>query len=76
MKVMTITTDFLPKIGGISNHILNLNRKLNSMGVTAEIFQIVENSDKDSLETLHKDGYTVHKLFIKDDIRDLRKAPI
>lgn len=72
MRVMTIATDFLPKIGGISNHIHYLNKYLAAAGVECHVLQIVERAGRDSLETSEGD-YFHHRLYISDDLADLRK---
>jgi len=72
VKVVTIATDFLPKIGGISNHIHYLNKYLAADGVDCHVLQIVERAGRNSLETTEGD-YPVHRLYITDDLADLRK---
>ncbi len=72
MKVVTIATDYLPKIGGISNHIHFLNRHLSAAGVDCHVLHIVERAGRDDFEVSDGD-YTVHRLFIRDDLADLRK---
>ncbi|MCP4685034.1 MAG: glycosyltransferase family 4 protein [bacterium] len=72
MKVVTIATDFLPKIGGISNHIHYLNKYLAADGVDCHVLQIVERAGRNSLETTEGD-YPVHRLYIADDLADMRK---
>jgi glycosyltransferase involved in cell wall biosynthesis len=72
VKVVTIATDFLPNIGGISNHVHYLNKYLAVDGADCHVLQIVERAGRNSLETTAGD-YTVHRLHITDDLADLRK---
>ncbi len=72
VKVVTIATDYLPKIGGISNHVHFLNKHLSAAGVDCHVLHIVERSGRDDLEVSGGD-YTVHRLFIRDDLADFRK---
>ncbi|MCL9781313.1 glycosyltransferase family 4 protein [Vibrio sp. S4M6] len=72
MKVLTITTDYLPKIGGISSHIYYLNRNLARIGVEPHVLHIVENSTEDKYE-ISFDEFHVHKLYISDNLIGMKK---
>ena len=58
LKVLTLATDYLPNIGGISNHIHYLNRNLVSLGIAPEVLHVVERSDREHWEQTD-DGYPV-----------------
>jgi glycosyltransferase involved in cell wall biosynthesis len=75
MKILTLCTDYLPNIGGITNHIYFLNKYLLKKGVDAKILHIVENSDKKHLffEKYSNEDNIAYKLHIKDDLSKLNK---
>jgi glycosyltransferase involved in cell wall biosynthesis len=72
LKVLTLATDYLPNIGGISNHIHYLNLHLTSLGVQPRVLHLIEHSDKDGWEE-HDNGYPVHRYHIRDSLSDWRK---
>ncbi len=75
MKVLTLCTDYLPNIGGISNHIFYLNKYLLQKGIDAKILHIVEKSNKNHLlfEEDTTSENSVYKLYIKDDLSKFKK---
>jgi glycosyltransferase involved in cell wall biosynthesis len=75
MHVLTIAIDYLPNIGGISNHIFYLNKYLLKHSIKASILQIVQNSSKEHLllEEVKMNDNKVHRLYIKDTIAKLNK---
>ncbi len=69
MKILHLTLDYRPSIGGIATHIENLNRFLREQGVDSKVLHIVENSEEEGLENY---GDTM-KFHIKGDLKDLNK---
>ncbi len=67
--------DYLPRLGGISNHIHFLNKTLRKLGIDARILQIIENAkDKHlKLEETEIDGNIVYRFFLKDPLKKLNK---
>lgn len=61
MKILLLTSDFLPNIGGMASHALELARALVGNGHTVHLLHPVygqgENHDEDI------DGFTVHRMF-------------
>lgn len=49
MKVLTVAVNYLPIMGGISNHIHYLNKALTQNGVDITLLQIIENSNKEDM---------------------------
>lgn len=75
MKILTICTDYLPNLSGISNHIYYLNKYLLLKDVDAVILHIVQNSNKKHLffEETTNDGNSCYRLHVKDDLSRFNK---
>lgn len=70
MKILTVAINYLPIIGGISNHIHYLNKNIKDQGIDISLLQIIENSTKSSFfhEIIDTELFPIHKLHIKDNI--------
>ncbi len=70
MKILTIAINYLPTIGGISNHIYYLNKHLYKKGVDVSILQIIENSIKSEYfyERIDDSPFPLYRLHIKKNL--------
>ncbi len=62
MNILLLTSDFLPSIGGMASHALELARAHVQNGHRLELVHPVYGSGEDRTEEL--EGFTVHKLFV------------
>ncbi len=70
MRILHITLDYRPTIGGIATYVENLHLFLNRRGIDSRILHIVEDSGRDGLED---EGTGVYHLHMKKNLRDYRK---
>lgn len=75
MNVLTICTDYLPNVGGISNHIFYLNKYLLLNGINATILHVVQNSKEEHLylEKVDIQDNIVYRLHLKDNLSKFKK---
>lgn len=79
MKILMLSEDFLPNVGGITSHIVYLSKALVERGHTVLILKPSQNSDR---EWEHEFGFKVielkkrffNKIFIYNKIRKLSKG--
>jgi glycogen synthase len=71
LKVLTVTTDYLPNIGGIATHIYNLNKQLSYLGVTTNIMHIIYDPKKKGSYIEKYEGINVYKYYIKKPLKYL-----
>jgi len=69
MKIVMVSTDYLPNIGGIAAHIYNLSKALVKLGHEVHIVNPRYNTE---LENLKQDGIFIHHINIKSNIRKIR----
>lgn len=62
MNILLLTSDFLPNIGGMASHALELARAHVMNGHRLELVHPVHGPGKDHVEEM--EGFTVHKLFV------------
>ncbi|MFA6232674.1 MAG: glycosyltransferase family 4 protein [Bacteroidota bacterium] len=62
MKILLLTSDFLPNIGGMASHALELARAHVRNGHQLELVHPVYGAGEDHIEEM--EGFTVHKLFV------------
>jgi glycosyltransferase involved in cell wall biosynthesis len=65
MNILLLTSDFLPNIGGMATHALELARAHVQNGHTLHLVHPVYGAGEDSVEEM--EGFTVHNLFIDRD---------
>ncbi len=70
MRILHITLDYRPVIGGIATYVENLHLFLNRRGIDSMVLHIIENSDRDATE---EEGTGVYRLHMKKNLRDYRK---
>lgn len=70
MRIIMLTSDFFPNIGGIAAHIFYLSKALKKFGVDVECVHVQYGNHKDTI--CEHDGLIVHKLYIANKIRKLR----
>jgi len=70
MRILHLTLDFRPRIGGIATYVENLHLFLNRRGIDSMVLHVVENSDRDGFED---EGTGVYRLHMKKNLRDYRK---
>ncbi|GEM_PF-767444 len=70
MRILHLTLDFRPRIGGIATYVENLHLFLNRRGIESMVLHVVENSDRDGFED---EGTGVYRLHMKKNLRDYRK---
>lgn len=62
MNILTLTSDFLPNVGGMATHAHELSKAHLQNGHTVHLIHPVFGNEADRVEEL--DGITVHKLFV------------
>ena len=62
MNILLLTSDFLPNIGGMASHALELARAHVQNGHRLELVHPVHGAGDDHVEEV--EGFTVHKLFV------------
>jgi len=70
MKIVHLTSFYRPEIGGIAEHVYNLNRFLRRKGLQSNVLHVVENSEESRLIQLSESEYRLH---VKGNLEDHRK---
>ncbi len=70
MRILHITLDYRPTIGGIATYVENLHLFLNRIGIDSMVLHIVEDSDRNGLED---EGAGLYRLHMRKSLRDYRK---
>ncbi|MFZ1729436.1 MAG: glycosyltransferase family 4 protein [Bacteroidota bacterium] len=70
MKILLLTSDFLPNIGGMASHALELARAHVQNGHQLDLVHPVYGAGEDHVEEM--EGFTVHKLFVDNDTPKLK----
>ncbi len=74
MNILHLTTYYRPDIGGIAEHVYNLNLHLRKEGINSSVLHIMENSKKDGFETISSSEFRLHLTNNLEDLRKILKA--
>ncbi|WP_145999613.1 glycosyltransferase family 4 protein [Deinococcus sp. UR1] len=72
MRILMVSVDFLPSIGGVAAHIYNLSKSLSMMGHHVDVLYTNLSND-DSVRDYQLDGFNVREIHIKPNrVKSLR----
>lgn len=70
MRILQLSTDFLPNIGGVASHIYNLSKQLVRMG--NEVYVLNPRYDLQGEKEEEKEGILIRRIYVRSNIPKFR----